>query len=117
MKRTRNIFSEAMNDAEDRQWQRLFNALPEPGPAYVAARVMHHIRKPERSTAVLGLRHLIWGVASGTAGLFLGMWLASATLPEDNGSLSSLGEYVYVVEDGLDYLIADLSTSQNGEEL
>ncbi len=101
----------------EQDFKKLYDRLPDPGPAYVAGRVMGMINERDRLPSFKP-RHIVWGMASSLTGLILGIWLASATVPESSAMVNPiLGNVDPLVEmeDGLDQIIYDLSTEYSEE--
>ena len=107
------------DQTEDQRFQRLFSTLPDPGPARITARVMHHVRRDRRSERTLSFkpRHIVWGLASSLAGVFIGFYLANFTMPPmdttqyvsaSTGQTDGYVDPIEEMQDGWDQMIVDL---------
>ncbi len=98
------------NSTEQDDIRSLYRSLPDPGPAYIAGRVMDRIHKQESLS--VRPRHIVLGLASSFTGILLGFWLATATVsnvPTSVGTVVGYVESLNGMEDGLDQLIFDLT--------
>lgn len=59
--------------------KRMFAGLPDPGPAFIAGRIMSTVRGRNSNRIPFRTRDIGWGLAGGLAGVVLGVWLASVT--------------------------------------
>ncbi|MDP8228328.1 MAG: hypothetical protein P9M15_02610 [Candidatus Electryoneaceae bacterium] len=107
------------DETEDQQFQQLFSTLPDPGPARITARVMHRVRRDHHSERTLSVkpRHIVWGLASSLAGVFIGFYLANFTMPlvdttqyvsTSTDQTSSYIDPIEDMQDGWDQMIVDL---------
>jgi len=96
--------------SEDQTYRDLFRSLPDPGPAYVAGRVMTHLRR--RNEPVWRVRHAVWGVVASVTGLVLGFYFTESAIDMVNNQPLTTGdsysELITGADDGLDQLVADL---------
>lgn len=101
----------------EHDFKKLYDKLPDPGPAFTAARVMDKIHEGETLPSVKP-RHIVWGMASSLTGLILGIWLSSATMTDSSATVYPLlggVDPLVEMEDGLDRIIFDLTTDYSEE--
>ena len=100
----------------DQEIDRAINDLPDPGPARIAASVMHRVRQREAGRIRVRVREIGWGLAGSLVGVFLGFWIAGAV--PDGSQVAASDDYVVELasfDDAIDQLAWEIIQS-NGDE-
>ncbi len=102
---------------EESKFRELFVHLPDPGPAYLAGRVMTAVREARGARQLFRLRDLVWATTGVVAGVVLGFWIAGA-VPSTSNRIQPgavFEEALNQLPSGLDELISEIASE--GEEV
>lgn len=103
----------------EREFQRSYGSLLDPPPVFISAAVMNKVRRARDRAFRLRPGHLAWGMAGSLAGIVLGVYLAAWNLPQNSIAFDdepSYAEIISEMDDGIDVLIRELSTSPEGDQ-